>query len=439
MQESPDVSLPSLAASSQSLEESYAFDIETPEKEVTLDAHRKSKIRAGEVLSDHSMIVSPMNLERIKKQNDHPLAMREPVPILASCHAGLNLTPKQLADVFAFFEDTKSDTEKSDAVKSDTTVVDEDDLFEEIRVASAARVEGEDDDAATTVTSNTAPSSIKSHDVERLEQEMKTLKDMLRIDSNNILKLSRDREAFKALSTQLRKKLIPLGKELQTVKAERDRLKEREAEYLETIRVLKLEVDKMTAVQQKTKPLKREVEQLELENSLLASQIIEYEHEMTRLRESFNATGSDGEVVNCPKPDEHINDSGSIASLEGRIVALEKRLEQVISCDSEENEDDELDPIIAIDANKVTRKQVLPVQALVDTKEESRLDEGSMKGDDHAELDDSEGIEVPLESISSHIKATNSNGQSPSNNQSLETGWLCDCFPFQHSVDKDMS
>jgi hypothetical protein len=125
------------------------------------------------------------------------------------------------------------------------------------------------------------------------------LKEILRVDSSKIVKLKTAIEMLEKKSLNyltavriLKRKLATASHDVSVLKREREMLLEHETEHLETIRILKQEVDMLTR-EDRVQPLQKdhdeenkpskdqeELRQLRLENQLFASQIVDYEAEL---------------------------------------------------------------------------------------------------------------------------------------------------------------
>lgn len=174
------------------------------------------------------------------------------------CHGGLNLsTTRQLVgNVFSMLDGYQGQSWRqaaADATKAPSVV---------------------SDGAETTVTSNTshlstAKSGIsqKSPRVESLERECSTLKEIIKVDSVTILQLKTSVERLRHDSG---KKQV----DLDSLRKERDLLREREEQHQETIKVLKKELDALTQLGAASSPeTHKELEQLRIENELFATQV----------------------------------------------------------------------------------------------------------------------------------------------------------------------
>jgi chromosome segregation ATPase len=139
------------------------------------------------------------------------------------------------------------------------------------------------EDAVTTKVSNQTRSWTPR--VDSLERECHALKAIIRADSTHILKLKKVVETLQAQLAKITLENKKLEAELQSVKKERDLLNERDLQHLETIKVLKQEVDMLTkTTSMRSENGHKELEQLQIENELFAAQIIENEVEMREIR-----------------------------------------------------------------------------------------------------------------------------------------------------------
>jgi chromosome segregation ATPase len=140
-------------------------------------------------------------------------------------------------------------------------------------------------DAVTTLTSNVDPYSTVGWErkVDSLERELKTLKDIIKTDSDQRLKLQAEIETLRSTKTETSSGTGVPGGSVDALMQERDDLRERDSQHLETIKILTEELNTLA----KTSQSSRELDQLRLENELFASQIVENENEMQELRSTL--------------------------------------------------------------------------------------------------------------------------------------------------------
>lgn len=170
----------------------------------------------------------------------------------------------------------------------------------------------------TEITSNTLNSmSHRLPHLEVLQQEVQTLKTIMRHDSLRQLTLKKEMEAYREEQLRLLAELALARDSVDLLRRERDLQREKENEDKETIKVLKREVDKLTAVNP------TDIEQLQTENDLFASQIIRNECELKHLRDQMEQVSKDGNDATRVAELSEANDA-----LQKRIVELEAQLQQ---------------------------------------------------------------------------------------------------------------
>lgn len=233
-------------------------------------------------------------------------------PVRRACHGALNISPKQLAEVFAMFA---ADRKKSTEDKPTTGAEGQPPQAEEPATPAplehsvvAATCPPRDNpftlEERFKSQSRTAHPKLTSEmywkpRTKTLEKECETLKEILADDSSKILQLKSALETLRGDRLRslvdiksCQEKLEATQRELDTLTKEREVWLEDETEYRETIRILKNEVDVMTRDDKRKKsPTKEmstqknfdELQQLRLENQLFASQIVDYEAELDRL------------------------------------------------------------------------------------------------------------------------------------------------------------
>lgn len=235
----------------------------------------------------------------------------EDVPLGHACHGAFNISPKQLADIFALFDEERKQAfaSKSDDSSSPDTVSSGDSdkstkkqkktktlssswtgklpsteklagmlpKFDGARTLWPVKSSGESmaADAKTTVVSNKAKPYDDAPRIGSLEQECATLKQIIRSDSATILRLKTAIDTLRVDAAKNVLYLKQLQSELVKVNREKEMLNERETQHLETIKALKKELDEATA--SNPKDAHQELEQLQIENELFATQIIDNE------------------------------------------------------------------------------------------------------------------------------------------------------------------
>jgi hypothetical protein len=215
------------------------------------------------------------------------MLVEDPEEDAPSCNGALNLTPRQLAEMFLVFEGARKiwPTRKTEEnVKED--------VQETIEPALTTNKPPDGPSAPTSPREdNWRPRA------ETLEKECAALKNIIRVDSSNLLKLRRAMEAQRELDFQKDVKIDEMERDVQmtmerleAMKREGDVQRERESELMETIRILKDEVDKLTQSREvhniaSSRPEAEHSEYLDLsdiqnqrqKNQLFASQIVENE------------------------------------------------------------------------------------------------------------------------------------------------------------------
>jgi hypothetical protein len=209
---------------------------------------------------------------------DPMIRAEDDIPIEPSCHGGLNLSPQQLAGIFAFFENGRSQLFSPSAPKQPTK--------DTCSSSTPTPPADADEDAMTTVTSNTA-SPPDDPKVERLEQEVAALQQIIHNDAAYILKLKNEFDRWLMEAANYSKEKVRLEAHVILLQREKDALLEQEVERLSTIEILKREVDQLTKEMMEVAALRKRVVQLTLENDLFALQIIELEKELTKTKSTL--------------------------------------------------------------------------------------------------------------------------------------------------------
>jgi hypothetical protein len=124
---------------------------------------------------------------------------------------------------------------------------------------------------------------------ESLERECVALKEIMRVDSTNILKLKSSMERLNDISKQhlaeievLRARLCSTQRQLELSERDRDDKDQREVVYEDAIEILKNEINRLVNENVEASDPK-ETKRLQFENELFAAQIIQNEEEVTKL------------------------------------------------------------------------------------------------------------------------------------------------------------
>jgi hypothetical protein len=167
-----------------------------------------------------------------------PLVFEEPPKESLSCNGALSLTPRQLAEIFMAFEARHIWPAKT-APKEETAAKDQKETTAQV-------------DAMITPTSPIRQDGWMPR-AESLGKECAALKKIIQDDSFKLLNLKRAMEAQHELNSlkemEIEDKQIELQiaeDRLEALKREKEESRERESELVETIRILKTEVDKLT-------------------------------------------------------------------------------------------------------------------------------------------------------------------------------------------------
>ena len=209
---------------------------------------------------------------------------------IGSCNGGLNLTPKQLAEMLFFFDGAKK-LWVSRSADEPTEKPASDPLFQEELKGSNA----------------TKSSQEWKRRAETLEQQCATMKTIARVDSANLVKLKRTVEMQREINSKKdielhaqKLKLQALGQRVETMTKEADIRRETELELLETIRVLKEEVDQMSKASELSKVWKsRQTQRARYQNQILAAQILKTEMSVTELQSTLQQKEKENADLRC--------------------------------------------------------------------------------------------------------------------------------------------
>ena len=203
-----------------------------------------------------------------------PRMVEEPPEETTSCNSALNLTPKQLAEIFlAFGQTTRQSKEETE----------EEGNQKEISPQSLTA------SSPLSVNSSTSEKSVCTPRVESLERECNAFKKIVKQDAQTIHNLQRVVETQKELCSLKEVEIVDKQTELQIaeeriarLKKEREEYFERETELMETIKILKQEIDKMT-LKSGTSLDRIEIPRIETELLLVKSQLEEQKERVSEL------------------------------------------------------------------------------------------------------------------------------------------------------------
>lgn len=330
------------------------------------------------------------------------------VPMRASCPGGLTLSPIQLAGIFDMFDGAQKHwpLKQADATQPSPP-----------------------SEASTTLTSNMGSyTGSGTPRVESLKHECTALKEILLVDSENILKLKTEQEKLRANSSERFVEIRLLKLELDKAKREKELQQERESQHQETIKILKHEVDTLT--KNGNSMSRKKIEQMRLENELFAAQIIENEEEMREVHSSLQLLadenlemrskleGAGVDADRCqPKSDKRSTGSPATGLAE-QVKSLAARLEQ-------------------IERGRVCSAQMLPsdtsVPTTTGTEHHDAADEPSpIHGDEGQDVEVTLNGPVEPKLGDSPKSGTSDLAEKPDGS---DESWLCDCFPSHVGVD----
>ena len=349
-------------------------------------------------------------LELEQKCTDHDDDPVDPV-----CHGRINLSSRQLSDIFALFEGAQLQWPKASLGSFDSA-----------------------DDAKTTVTGNLGVGTdARNPLVVSLERECEALKEISHTDTVTILQLKDEVEALRTRSAIGMTDAIRLKEDLDIVIKERDLLKEREAQHLESLKILKQEIDSLT--KSEAQPFRErhlELERLRAENELFATQIIENEVEMREIRTVVQYLDEENSLMRKDldawrakvglgirlKGKDDLEQNETSHSHETQVKAFAA---QILAMQRvwEDNRDSVQHEIKAIEADiKAIKDELIHINQkpeYVVVRHESMLETN-------------EGIEVTFDGL---IERLSKDLESGSNRPRRWSG-LCDCFPRSLSADE---
>ena len=191
------------------------------------------------------------------------LVFEDPPEATTACNNPLSLTPKQLADIFLAFEGAQR-----------------------IWPPKASRSEEEELGSTDSATKSPTRSDGWTQRAESLERECISLKKIIRDDSSKLLNLRSALEAQRELNSMKHVELAEKSVELQiaeervlALRREKEEFRERESELVETINILKSEVDTLTRFKSTIEASKEEDD----EDQSLASQLMEMEQMKSKI------------------------------------------------------------------------------------------------------------------------------------------------------------
>jgi hypothetical protein len=230
-----------------------------------------------------------------------------------------------------------------------------------------------------------------------------------------------------------------LKAEMDAVKKERDLLKERESQHLESLKILKKEVDALTLAGAASPPdSEKELDRLRIENELFATQIIENEVEMREIRsvlEFLDAENSqmrkDLESVRGKlgyenhKPKADPESKSDDASLAKQVEILASRLTEIERERNMTNESLEEERRLRTEELKKIKEMMVQTQAKTECFIASQAGGGS------------EGIEVTMEGPVECRQLEKRQEPNKNEMKNNRDGWggLCDCFPRSNVED----
>jgi chromosome segregation ATPase len=200
--------------------------------------------------------------------------VEEPPEEATSCNSALNLTPKQLAEIFLAFGQTARQSHEEDEQEGNQK-----EISRQSRTTSSP----------LSVNSSTSEKSVCTPRVQSLERECNAFKKIVKQDAKTILNLQRAVDTQKQLCQLKEVEIVDKQTELQIaeeriarLKKEREEYFERETELMETIKILKQEIDKMTLKSDASFD-RIEMQKIETELSLFKSQLEEQKERVFEL------------------------------------------------------------------------------------------------------------------------------------------------------------
>jgi len=210
-----------------------------------------------------SPLLMPTSSQNLAKQRAD---CTDNVTFQPTCHGALSISPKDIAGgMFSILGMNKNAGDSSQEALSPSSIAA--DFGAELSMTTEF---GAEPDAVTEVTSNVDHSVISwDRRIDSLERECATLKDIIKSDSVRILQLrtelsvARDKGPGGDPSNQ---------KVVEVLQRENATLHSREFQHLKTIAVLKDHIEELENAQSSSPVMTKEIEQLRLQNELLANQ-----------------------------------------------------------------------------------------------------------------------------------------------------------------------
>jgi uncharacterized coiled-coil protein SlyX len=257
-----------------------------------------------------------------------PTIVEEPPEEAASCNGALSLTPRQLADIFLAFEARTiwpMKQKESEEISTETP-------------ATPPSNKAEETDQPRPM--NPSRKDASDHREESLGRECAALKRIIQNDSSKLLNLKRAMEAQRELNTLKEIEIDDRQLELQiadqrieALKREKELFRERESELVETIRILKEEVDKLSrykCTNEAEKARNNENEEalldesefhdLEVDIQLFSSQIVEQELAIAELRSTVEEKSQENQEL-----------KNQLKSLQAKLGEMENEITKLSS------------------------------------------------------------------------------------------------------------
>jgi cell division protein FtsL len=217
----------------------------------------------------------------------------------AACPTPLSIAPRQLAEIFAMFNNPEGDEEDAPtpSTKPTSYVAVPNQAYTTTTIMPKGP-ENTDSDAATEVTSNTfTPSTVVCHPkIESLQRECETLKQIIGTDSAKMLQLQGEIKRLMERLDQAATEKKQLQREIRGLQLEREASLRQQQIQEETIERLTVELERVPS-DRTCAGASFDLEELKLANELLASQVIEAERELARTN-----SDRDSDKENSPPP-----------------------------------------------------------------------------------------------------------------------------------------